>query len=357
MTGVAISPDGRFAAASARRSPRIRVWDLARRKVLTELEPGIAKEDNTFFVAFSPDSRWLVCCTHNPLAPGYHFWEAGTWKPRVFVPKTRTGGSGQPVFEAGGLAVAIGTSLQQVRLADPATGEPLANLTSARSLSASPLAFSLDGTLLITSTGQHTALVWDLRRITLELSQLGLNGATGPFHWIAPRAGTHKQGQSSATFSTVVVVGEALEPAIRRSAEMAAIERKLRGDDADSELLFRKGWLSSLAGRWHESASALERGLSLQKGDSSSRFLLSQAYLNSSRLSDAKDMLDRYLEGVTDDAEAREQRALLALQLGESRLAASDFTRLIKDDVRLDRAYFGRAPGSSWVSGSKRSPI
>ena len=123
MTGVAISPDGRYAAASARSSPRIRVWDLMRRRVVKELAPGIAKEDNTFFVAFSPDSRWLVCCTpHNPIAPGFHFWEAGTWKPVAFVPKTRTANAGQPVFEPGGFAVAIGVSLQHVRLADPATG-------------------------------------------------------------------------------------------------------------------------------------------------------------------------------------------------------------------------------------------
>jgi len=79
-----------------------------------------------------------------------------------------------PVFEPGGRAVAMGVSNPQIRLADPATGRALANLSSARAIPVFPLAFSEDGSQLIASTGQHTALVWDLRRISIELSQLGL---------------------------------------------------------------------------------------------------------------------------------------------------------------------------------------
>ncbi len=79
-----------------------------------------------------------------------------------------------PVFEPGGRAVAMGVSIPQIRLADPATCRALDNLSSARALPVFPLAFCEDGSQLIASTGQHTAWVWDLRRITSELSQLGL---------------------------------------------------------------------------------------------------------------------------------------------------------------------------------------
>ena len=69
------------------------------------------------------------------------------------------------MFSPDGRIVALLVSPQQVRLAESATGRTLAHLSTLQPLSPLPLAFSHEGTRLIASTNQKTALVWDLKRI------------------------------------------------------------------------------------------------------------------------------------------------------------------------------------------------
>ena len=77
---IALSPDGRWAASGARVKGGGRIWDLRSGEAARDLEQG---EDA--FVAFSPDSQWLLTAT----ARGYQLWRTGTWeKGRRIEPET-----------------------------------------------------------------------------------------------------------------------------------------------------------------------------------------------------------------------------------------------------------------------------
>ena len=71
---LALSPDGRWAAAGFERSDSVRVWDVDAGGTV-QLLPA-ESSSTTHHVAFSPDGRWLV--VGGPAE--YRFWEVGTWR-------------------------------------------------------------------------------------------------------------------------------------------------------------------------------------------------------------------------------------------------------------------------------------
>ena len=148
MTSIAVSPDGRWAAAGGWKEDGIYIWDLPRRKLDCILPPSDDNFDCTFAVSFSPDGRWLASCSHNPSAPGHYLWDVGTWKRHSYLPEHH-GFLASPVFSHDGRLLARNVSLQQIRLVEAATGRTIAHLSTLQPLKQTPLAFSPDGTRLI----------------------------------------------------------------------------------------------------------------------------------------------------------------------------------------------------------------
>jgi tetratricopeptide (TPR) repeat protein len=337
MTSIAISPDGRWAAAGGWKEAGISVWDLPSRRLVRVQPPSDGDGNNMFFVAFSPDGRWLVSCTANQSAPGYYFWEAGTWKRGPFVAKPESNALAAPVFSPDGRLVALSVSLDQVRLAETATGRPVAHLSTLQPLGATPLAFSPDGTKLIASTNRRTALVWDLRRIRQQLRAMDLD-------WDQPR---FPEGGSAVATSppirSIRVVGAVLEPSARRAAELAALDARLRAAPDDADSLIERGWLRLRLGKDAEALSDLERGLRLRPEGPDALFLLAETQSQMNRLPAARATLERYLARSPDDVDARLFDGQVALRLGLFEEAGEDFTRVLESDpyrdaVRLERA-------------------
>jgi eukaryotic-like serine/threonine-protein kinase len=345
MTSIAISPDGRWAAAGGWKEAGILVWDLPRRRLERILPPSDDDGVNRFHVGFSPDGRWLVSCTANSSAPGYYFWEVGTWKRGPFVSTPEISLRAAPVFSPDGRLVALSVSPQQIRLAETATGRAIAHLSTLQPQGATPLAFSPDGTKLIASTNRKTAMMWELRRIRQQLRTMDLDWEQPPL----------PKGDSSAAtpppIQSIRVVGAVLEPPARRAAELAALDQRLRADPAAA--LIQRGWLRLRMARGPEALADLEQYLRLRPDDPDALFLLAEAHSQTNHLPAARATLDRYLARSPDDVDARLFRGQVALKLGLLREAAEDFTRVLEADplrapVRFQRARvwlsLGRVP-------------
>jgi serine/threonine protein kinase/WD40 repeat protein/tetratricopeptide (TPR) repeat protein len=204
MTSIAISPDGRWAAAGGWKEWHIQVWNVAERRVEKVLTPGDGGGEQLFFVAFSSDGRWLVSYTNNDEAPGYYFWRVDTWERGLFIPcPSNPGLSRAPAFTADGRMMALRLTPRQILLADVATGRTIAHLSTLQPLSATPLAFSADGTHLAASTNQRTVLLWDLRAIRKELAEMGLD-------WAQPTYLPAEPASSPRTLAVKVDLGDLL---------------------------------------------------------------------------------------------------------------------------------------------------
>jgi len=169
LTYAAFSPDGRWLATGNRQGAGAKVWDAYTGQLVTTLRlasdtPG----EGSAQVGFSPDGRWLVTSTFEE----YRFWEVKSWRRAHGLRRENAGKSiGTFVFSPDGAMMATRPSLTEVRLTVPATGRALATLPSP----GNPFCFSPDGSRLVTAGEQDTFLVWDLRLIRRQLSELGLD--------------------------------------------------------------------------------------------------------------------------------------------------------------------------------------
>jgi tetratricopeptide (TPR) repeat protein len=339
MGSIAVSPDGRWAAAGGWKERGIYVWDLPRLRLERVLPPSDSEGDNETDVAFSPDGRWLVSCSQNVAAPGYYFWEVGTWKRGPLVrPDSSLFGWGEPVFSPNGRLVVMSSSLHQIRLAETATGRVLAHLSTLQPLAATPLAFSPDGTRLIARTNRRTALMWDLRRVREQLRRIDLD-------WDQPPYAVQRDGSEAGrpAIRSIQVKGAVLKPAARRAAELAALDARLRNHSDDGDTLIQRGWLRLRMAKVPEALADLERGLQLRPDDTDARFLLAEAHSQSNNLPATRSALEQYLAGAPDDLDARLFRGQVALKLNLLQAAVEDFTRVLEADPGRDRVRFQRA--------------
>jgi hypothetical protein len=78
--------------------------------------------------------------------------------------------------------MALSISPHQIQLADTATGrEVIGHLSTVQPLTATPLAFSADGTRLAAATNQRTVLLWDLRAVRAQLAAKDLDWDLPPY--------------------------------------------------------------------------------------------------------------------------------------------------------------------------------
>jgi serine/threonine protein kinase/WD40 repeat protein/tetratricopeptide (TPR) repeat protein len=340
MTAIAVSPDGRWAAAGGWKQAGIRVWDLALRRTDRVLPASDGEGgDTSSIVAFSPDGRWLVSCSSSSAA-GFYFWEVGTWKRGPLVPRSEAAAWHAPVFSPDSRMAALSQSTQQIRLFDPATDRTIAHLSTLQPLRAAPVAFSPDGTRLIASTNRRTHLMWDLRSIREQLRQMDLDWDQPPF---PPGVEISDAAPTLHPVRSIRVIGEALEPSARRAAEHAALDERLRNEPNDAEALVHRGWLFSQQKKWPAAIADLERRLRLRPEDADSCWLLAGVYQETGNLAGALDAMSRLLERTPDDRDARFQRGLLALAQAQPDLAVDDFSRVVADEPNPVRVRYRRA--------------
>jgi serine/threonine protein kinase/WD40 repeat protein len=210
MATIAVSSDGQWVASGGWKERGIQVWNLATRRLEHLLPPCDGRGDTHFVVNFSPDGRWLVCAANNNEASGYYFWRVGTWQ-RELVIRTETDPLTLPAFSRDGRWMALKMSPQQIWLADPADGRPIAHLTTLQPLILMLCAFSPDGSKLVANTKNRTVLVWDLRRVRERLAAMGLD-------WDQPGSDERPRPTNATRLPPleVQVVGEIPEPKVPR---------------------------------------------------------------------------------------------------------------------------------------------
>jgi WD40 repeat protein len=210
MTSIAVSLDGQWVASGGWKERGIQVWNVATRRLEHVLPPCDGRGDTQFNVSFSPDGHWLCCASANTEAGGYYFWRVGTWQ-RELVIRAGINWPTLPTFCRDGQLMALTMSSQQILLADPTDGRPIAHLSTLQPLIFGTRAFSRDGSKLVALSSQRTFLVWDLRLIREQLAAMGLEWDL-PGDTKEPRTtdGTHLPPLE------VQVVGEISEPKVQR---------------------------------------------------------------------------------------------------------------------------------------------
>lgn len=165
---VALSPDGRWAASGARMKGGVHVWNFSSGEAACDLEQG---EDA--FVAFSPDSQWLLTAT----SLGYQLWRTGTWEkgPRI-EPETQAPLQSFAVaISPGGDYLAVQQNGDRIALYDAQTVTLLANLETPRPARLEHLRFTGDGRKLAALGAGQIVQLWDIPAIRRELRARGLD--------------------------------------------------------------------------------------------------------------------------------------------------------------------------------------
>jgi hypothetical protein len=151
--GIAFSPDGRTVALRTREGI-LSLWDMKTGKELRQL----GKKSRTGPFAFSADGRSILA-----LDATLHLWEVATgeerWDIKVpldFLPCL--------AISPTGCLLALGGDNPEIRIHETRTGKEIARLAGHLGRVHS-LAFSPDGTRLVSGNSDTTALVWDVANL------------------------------------------------------------------------------------------------------------------------------------------------------------------------------------------------
>jgi WD40 repeat protein len=168
----AISPDGRWAAAStwgdAPAQHRVIVWDLSDGKVAKRFTFDEVPASGP--LAFSADGKWLVTAAGEE----YRLWRVGNWEPgpRKALPPTAIAGPVAYSRVENILAVAWGQN--GVRLLAADTLDEVVTLTAPGQSGVTSLAVSSDGNRLAVGCESGVIYIWDLKQLRADLAALDL---------------------------------------------------------------------------------------------------------------------------------------------------------------------------------------
>jgi WD40 repeat protein len=197
LIGVALSPDGRWAASAGGPRDAVRVWDVARGGLARRL-PHAGEYCG---VTFSPDGRWVVTGTRNDFC----FWEVGSWEWKARLPRDPRSLFSSVAFTRDGRLLALVEGRNRIHLRDAITLERLATLETPGGASLSCLSLSPDGGRLAATTDANVTALWDLRRLRQELAALDLD-------WEIPTCPLMQGGEQAAGPLQVELVPAAKAP-------------------------------------------------------------------------------------------------------------------------------------------------
>jgi serine/threonine protein kinase/WD40 repeat protein/tetratricopeptide (TPR) repeat protein len=341
MTMVAVSPDGQWIASGGWKERSIQIWNVATRRLERCLPPCDGRGDTQFYVAFSADGRWLVCAADNKEASGYYFWRVGTWERELLI-RTEPDIPRAPAFTRDGRLMALRMSSQQILLADPANGRAIARLSALHTVNATPLSFSSDGSKLAVVTAKQGILeLWDLRRVRDRLKAMGLDWDRPDYEEKPPRSDASRSPPLE-----VQVLGEVLEPKLRRQREITALTLKLWFHNPfDAETYLRRGWEQMQQHNWAPAIVDLEAATRLRPDLPGAQRLLGEAYLLTGKREAALAALSKHLERTPADLDSRLQCGKLALALAQPQSASKDLTQVLDAEPDRDtaRSYRARA--------------
>jgi serine/threonine protein kinase/WD40 repeat protein len=176
LWGVALSPDGRWAASTGgpENKNTVCVWDVARGTLVRRLPQG---RDNWCGATFSPDGRWLIIGVRSE----FGFWEVGSWNRKTHLPRDPRSLLSLVAFTREGELLALAQGRNRIGLHDAATLRHLATLETSGPASLSGLSLSPDGTRLAATTDHNLIALWNLRRLRQELAALDLDWEMPPY--------------------------------------------------------------------------------------------------------------------------------------------------------------------------------
>jgi serine/threonine protein kinase/WD40 repeat protein/Tfp pilus assembly protein PilF len=164
---IAVSPDARWVVTGSHGVPEgMKLWDAQTGRLIHDF-PGVPNKIGGVW-SFSPDGRWLAVDWD-----GWVLFETTTWTPKVrlfrglcrclaFAPDSRT--------------AVYGDNAGTLILAELETGRELARLEDPEQARLNFVAFTPDGSRLVTTLADRPYLrVWDLRAIRRRLAELRLD--------------------------------------------------------------------------------------------------------------------------------------------------------------------------------------
>jgi WD40 repeat protein len=173
LRGVALSPDGRWAASVGGQDDTVCVRDVSDGSVVWRQSHGA---DNWCGVTFSPDGRWLVIGGRGEFC----FYQVGSWRPLARLPREPRSLSSSVAFTRDGGLLAVVQGRNRIELHDTTNLPPrhLATLEIPGPAGVWGLSLSPDGTRLAAITDYNVIALWDLRRLRQDLTALALDWQT-----------------------------------------------------------------------------------------------------------------------------------------------------------------------------------
>jgi serine/threonine protein kinase/WD40 repeat protein/Tfp pilus assembly protein PilF len=226
----AVSPDGRWVATGShglREGAGDKLWDSQEGRHVKDLPVG-----GTCRVRFSPGGKWLLTTGGDP-----RLWAVGTWEEGPSLGGTSSNPLG--AFSRDDKLLALGGEPSVVRLIVTDTGVEIARMTTPEQTRLFPCDFTPDGTKLIASGAETTALyLFDLRAIRAGLAEMDLDWDAPPLP--VPTPDENASSCVAAPMSIQFEMGDVLQWLTARALVDQAQQLSSRKEHAKALALLRQ---------------------------------------------------------------------------------------------------------------------
>jgi eukaryotic-like serine/threonine-protein kinase len=347
-----VSPDGRWVVTGSHWRDDSRVYYKIWKADTGKLVANLPFPDVSECYGFSPDSRWLyvsgkqggrlevASLAANPappaapaVAPGPPPWQEG-WRSE----KIRLGGT----FSPDNRLAAFGREDGSIQLVLSETDQEIARLPSPEVGRISASGFSPDGSLLLASGEETGALyVFDLRRIRMQLAELGLDWDLPPF----PPARPEETNPTLALPLRVKLIDAEWATSKSKMAEFESNRAvaRLFFNPFDVDAHYRLGERLYDAGKPQPAFAHLTAALAFRPDLDDARSARARAAFRLGRWADAVTDATRYLEKSPSDDNARYLRAVAEMRRKHYEKAIGDFDSLLKAYPTDSKMYELRA--------------